>query len=138
MAFAVQSIDHVEVFVRDIPGAVRWYGETLGLREMARWDPEPVMIGAGTTMLALFQARGPEAAGNAGSRPGSPEPGTPPAIRWHRVAWLTDWGGLEEAQRHLQGLGISFRGPIDHGSTWSIYFQDPDGNPLEITAPVRE
>ena len=130
MKFAVQSIDHVEVFVRDIPSAVRWYGETLGLQEMARWDPEPVMIGAGTTMLALFLASGGARAAAGGE--------SAPAIRWHRVAWRTDSKGFEKAQQHLKGLGISFRGPIDHGSTWSIYFQDPDGNPLEITAPVEE
>ena len=64
MPFTVRSIDHVEVFVRDIPAAIRWYGQVLGLRELQRWDPEPVMVGAGGTMLALFQAPpdSPEAA----------------------------------------------------------------------------
>jgi catechol 2,3-dioxygenase-like lactoylglutathione lyase family enzyme len=119
--FAVQSIDHVEVFVRSIPDAIRWYGDVLGLREMARWDPEPVMIGAGGTQLALFQA-GP-----------STEVVEPPALRWHRVAWKTDRAGFEAAQAHLASMGISFRGPVDHGTAWSIYFQDPDGHPLEIT-----
>jgi glyoxylase I family protein len=127
MAFLVQSIDHVEVFVRDIPAAIRWYRETLGLREIRRWDPEPVMVGAGGTMLALFQAP-PDA-------PQASETSAPP-LRWHRVAWRTDMAGLESAQKHLAGLGIKFRGPIDHGSTFSIYFHDPDGHPLEITAPV--
>ena len=28
---------------------------------------------------------------------------------------------------------LEFRGPIDHDTAWSIYFSDPDGNPLEIT-----
>src|SRR6266850_5057532 len=77
MAFAVQSIDHVEVFVRSIPEAIRWYGEVLGLRESARWDPEPVMIGAGGTMLALFQAE-------LNSKPRSEAVAAD--LRWHRVA----------------------------------------------------
>ena len=127
MPFTVQSIDHVEVFVRDIPAAIRWYGEVLGLREIQRWDPDPVMIGAGGTMLALFQAS-PDA-------PQASEKGAPP-LRWHRVAWLTDMPGLDSAQKHLAALGIPFRGPVDHGPTCSIYFHDPDGHPLEITAPV--
>lgn len=130
--FSVESIDHVEVFVRSIPEAVAWYGKVLGLREAARWDPEPVMIGAGRTMLALFEA----------TNPGSGVDfldgglGEAPPLRWHRVAWRTDRPGFEAAQEHLTGLGISFRGPIDHGSAWSIYFQDPDGHPLEITVQV--
>jgi len=127
MPFTAQSIDHVEVFVRDIPAAIRWYGEVLGLREIQRWDPEPVMIGAGGTMLALFQA--PPDSSEAAEK-------DKPPLRWHRVAWLTDPAGLEAAQRHLAALGIEFRGPVDHATTFSIYFRDPDGHPLEITAPV--
>jgi catechol 2,3-dioxygenase-like lactoylglutathione lyase family enzyme len=131
--FSVESIDHVEVFVRSIPDSIAWYGKVLGLRESARWDPEPVMIGAGGTMLALFQA------GTSGRRDpsgGGEQAAALPPLRWHRVAWRTDRSGFEAAQRHLADLGISFRGPVDHGSAWSIYFQDPDGHPLEITVPV--
>lgn len=125
MSFAVLGIDHVEVFVRDIDASIRWYGEVLGLRETSRWVPEPVMIGAGTTNLALFRAA-PDARPLATGE--SREP-----LRWHRVAWRTDAAGLRAAQEHLERLRISFRGPVDHQTAWSIYFQDPDGHPLEIT-----
>jgi len=121
MTFIAKQIDHVEVFVRDLEAAARWYHETLGLQELRRWDPEPIMIGAGGTKLALFQADG-----SARKDPGE-------APHWHRTAWQTDASGFPEAQGHLRNLGISFRGPIDHGSAESIYFADPDGNPLEIT-----
>jgi catechol 2,3-dioxygenase len=130
VTFRADRIDHVEVFVRDIEDAIRWYGEVLGLEETARWDPEPVMIGAGGTQLALFRAR-------AGAQPLA-EGESPVSLRWHRVAWHTDRAGFEEAQRHLSGLGIAFRGPIDHETAFSIYFQDPDGHPLEITCDATE
>ena len=120
MAFAVDSIDHVEVFVRDLEAAAQWYAEVLGLKEVCRWEPEPVMIGAGGTKLALFRAD-----------PGAGR--TAPGLHWHRVAWRTTRVGFEAAQKHLSRLGIQFRGPIDHNSAWSIYFEDPDGHPLEIT-----
>jgi catechol-2,3-dioxygenase len=120
MPFSVRQIDHVEVFVRDLEASVRWYAEVLGLREVCRFEPHPIMIGIGGTMLALFQARGERGAN-----------GTSP--HWHLTAWQTDPEGFAAAQEHLRELGVPFRGPVDHDIAWSIYFDDPDGNPLEIT-----
>jgi catechol-2,3-dioxygenase len=40
---------------------------------------------------------------------------------------------LETAQRHPRERRVAFTGPIDHDGPLSIYFADPDGNPLEIT-----
>lgn len=129
MPFRPVRIDHVEVFVRDIDASMRWYGKVLGLTEVMRWDPEPVMIGAGGTMLALFRA----AQGATRATTGE----APTALRWHRVAWRTDRAGFDEAQNHLASLGIPFAGPMDHKKTLSIYFDDPDGHPLEITCEAR-
>jgi catechol-2,3-dioxygenase len=53
------------------------------------------------------------------------------------VAWHTDRAGFDAAQTHLRELGIAFRGPVDHGAAFSIYFHDPDGHPLEITYYVE-
>lgn len=125
MALAVDRIDHVEVFVRNPDAAARWYAEVLGLREVCRWDPEPIMIGAGDTKLALFRADP-----NAGKTPHEESAKT---SAWHRVAWRTDAEGFRLFQKHLAKLGIRFRGPINHGIARSIYFRDPDGNSLEIT-----
>ncbi len=126
MSFAVLGIDHVEVYVRNLEAAVKWYGEVLGLKEIHRWQPEPIMIGAGETKLALFQARG-----DVPKTPGVRQ--VPPALRWHRVAWRTDKDGFAKAQQVLKERGVKFRGPVDHEIAESIYFEDPDGNPLEIT-----
>jgi catechol-2,3-dioxygenase len=120
MSFAVRQIDHVEVFVTNIASAKEWYWRVLGLHETARWHPEPVMLGAGGTSIALFLGEASHAI--LGERTG-----------WHRVAWSTDAKGFQAAQTHLKSLGIAYRGPVDHGSAESIYFTDPDGNPLEIT-----
>jgi catechol 2,3-dioxygenase-like lactoylglutathione lyase family enzyme len=128
MTFAVEQIDHVEVYVRDIPAAVEWYQKVLGLRPADGYDPEPVLIGAGKTWLALFRAKR--------EGPGNSDDSRQPPIRWRRVAWRTTSGGFAEAQAHLRQHGVPFQGPIDHGDSWSIYFADMDGNPLEITYDV--
>ncbi len=121
MSFRVDRIDHVELFVSDLESAAAWYRQVLGLEEIRRWDPHPVMIGRGGSMLALFQD-----AGDGESR-------APSLGNFRRVAWLTDGPGFEAAQEHLKGLSIAFDGPIDHDGSFSIYFSDPDGHLLEIT-----
>ena len=115
--------------MRDLEAARAWYLEVLGLEEIGRWDPEPIMIGAGGTQLALFRAR-PGATTPADDNDGS-------RLAWRRVAWGTDRPGFERAQTHLRRHGVRFYGPVDHGSAWSIYFEDLDGHPLEITCPAR-
>lgn len=125
MSFAVDHIDHVEVFVRDVEASVRWYGDVLGLVEYFRFDRGPVMIGAGETKLALFAADA-EAAPPIPNKPRNP-------LRWRLVAWRTTRERFEEAQHHLKEQGVAFDGPIDHDGPVSIYFTDPDGHPLEIT-----
>jgi catechol 2,3-dioxygenase-like lactoylglutathione lyase family enzyme len=131
MAFRVKHIDHVELLVRDIDKTEAWYRRVLGLERVHAWDPEPVMIGAGKTMLALFSS--PRAKGRLPRK----KNGHRVSYGYLRVAFLTDGKGFEKAQRRLRKLGIRFRGPIDHDTTFSIYFQDLNGLPLEITHPKR-
>ena len=123
--FKIDQLDHVEVFVRDIEAAVAWYDRVFGLKVVRRWDPAPVMISAGDAMIALFKARR--------DGPDNSDGDTQPAIRWRRVAWRVLPETFEAAQEHLRACGIEFEGPIDHDGPLSIYFVDPDGNPLEIT-----
>jgi len=44
--------------------------------------------------------------------------------------------GFQAAKRHLESKGIQF-GEQNHGMSRSVYFTDPDGNPLEITYYVQ-
>ena len=132
MPFHVKHIDHVEVLVGNIARTEAWYGKVLGLKRVQSWDPEPVMIGAGNTMLALFHST------RARKRlPGKKRGGHRVSYGYLRVAFLTDPTGFEQAQRRLKRLGIAFRGPVDHGTSYSVYFQDLNGLPLEITRPKR-
>ena len=132
MPFRVKHIDHVEVLVPNIDRTETWYRKVLGLKRVQAWDPEPVMIGAGNTMLALFHST------RAKRRlPVRKRGGHRVSYGYLRVAFLTDRAGFEQAQRRLGRLGVTFRGPVDHGTSFSIYFQDLNGLPLEITRPKR-
>ena len=132
MAFRVKHIDHVELLVPDIRKTEAWYKKVLGLKRVHAWDPEPIMIGAGKTNLALFSS------GRAkGTRPRGGKRAHRVSFGYLRVAFLTSAKGFEKAQRRLKRLRIPFRGPIDHDLTYSIYFQDLNGLPLEITHDKR-
>ena len=58
---------------------------------------------------------------------------TPGAVGVRHIAFLVDSEqALKEAYETLQANGVTIVRAIDHVSQKSIYFQDPDGNLLEI------
>ena len=121
MAPTFQRIDHVHVLVADRVAAESWYERVMGLRripELAFWSAGggPLTMGtAGDSVhLALFE-------GSNNSRRSTVAFGVPGA---ELLAWRT----------HLQdalGRRIDL---VDHQVSWSLYFNDPDGNPFEITS----
>ena len=131
-SFHVQQIDHVEFFVPDQYEAADWYGRVLGLEIVAEFEDwaagGPLMIStqAAGTKLALFE--------------GEPR-GARPTAGFHRVAFRVDGDGFLTFLERLSQIDISSRGggrltadeTVDHGKSWSIYFNDPYGHLLEVT-----
>jgi catechol 2,3-dioxygenase-like lactoylglutathione lyase family enzyme len=132
-SFAVEHVDHVEVFVRDQYQAAAWYRQVLGLRILPQyedWAPDggPLMISSdgGHTMLALFV--------------GEPQ-GRQPVVGLRRVAFRVAADGFVRFLAHLErvpvydeaGQRVSRAAVVDHAKAFSLYFCDPDGNPYEVT-----
>ena len=117
----LQRIDHVHVFVRDRAEALRFYAEVLGLAplpEFAHWaaggGPLTLADAGGTVHVALFES-----------------PGAHP--NRSTVALGVDGAVFARWQRHL-GAALGEPPAVhDHGAALSLYFDDPDGNPFEIT-----
>jgi catechol-2,3-dioxygenase len=122
--FELEGIDHVALAVTDVAEAARWYIEVLGFehRHQGMWNGMPVFVGKGTTALALFSAR-------ERSRPPSSRPDH---IGMLHLAFRASAAEFSAAQRELSARGIRFDFS-DHQISHSIYFDDPDGNQLEIT-----
>lgn len=132
MTGRVERPDHIEVLVPDRADAAAWYSRVLGLTPVgaaARWadNPEgPLMLSSDGTarqvMLALFA--------------GEPQ-GPHPQRGFRRLAFRTTAAGFESFVADAPRLGLTVGGAplqvFDHGEAFSVYFQDPYGNHLEVT-----
>src|SRR5438093_9492933 len=122
--FEVKRIDHVALTVRDVQRSIAWYRDVFGLerRYKEAWGDYPVMMFAGDTAVALFQARGPVS--------DAPDSGSAAIMR--HLAFQVDSANFLRAQETLRSRGIEFVFQ-DHSISQSIYLRDPDGYELELT-----
>lgn len=54
------------------------------------------------------------------------------------IALKVDADKLHEMHKRGKDAGIETRGPVDHGFIHSVYFRDPNGYVIELSAPVAE
>jgi catechol 2,3-dioxygenase-like lactoylglutathione lyase family enzyme len=116
----IAGVDHLHVYVADRPAATRWYARVLGLKpvpDLSGWaaggGPLVVASQDRSLQIALFE------------RPRQPCRST--------IALGVAAPDFEPWRAHL--LACLGKAPHfeDHGQAWSLYFDDPDGNPYEIT-----
>jgi catechol 2,3-dioxygenase-like lactoylglutathione lyase family enzyme len=117
-----EAIDHIALLVHDMPRAIQWYHDVLGMERRFQdiWtgSRDPVVMATGTVQLALF-------------RPAS-ETYVPAHDLNEHVALRVDHANFELAQQRLDERGIPFK-LWDHKICLSLYFFDPDGNQIEVT-----
>ena len=124
LPFEVTGLDHVAIEVKDLDASARWYVNHLGFKhyKVNEWGEYPRFLIAGTTGLALFPDAGT----------GHSHQGT---MVVNHIAFRVSMDHLKAARTHLEehGLKVAFQ---DHHYFHSIYFSDPDGHKLELTAAV--
>ena len=121
----IKALGHVVLRVTDRDRAERFYGDLLGLPLCARFDE-------GGMKMAFFSLGNhhdfavmevPAGAGAAAASGAGLE----------HVAFNigTTLDELRDARATLQAAGVNTT-PIDHEVTKSLYFEDPDGNRIEV------
>ena len=116
----VEQVDFVSVLTQDIPRAKRFYGETLGLPEIAHPEqgfPE-YQLGENVSLYLLQM----ENIGRSFEGP-------------HTASIALRVPDVEEAQKELEAKGIVFDfedSPFDTGVCHMAIFKDPDGNQLML------
>jgi catechol 2,3-dioxygenase len=121
----IKALGHVVLRVTDCARAERFYNGTLGLPICARFDQDGMKMSFFTLGnhhdFAVMEVSGE----------GSSQSET--AVGLHHVAFKIgdDLGDLREAKAMLEAAGIELK-PVDHEVTKSLYFEDPDGNGVEL------
>jgi catechol 2,3-dioxygenase len=121
----IKALGHVVLRVTDWARAERFYNGLLGLPITARFDENGMKM----TFFSLGNHHDfaiLEVSGEGSSRAAT-------AVGLHHVAFKIgdSLDELREAKAMLESAGVVVT-PIDHEVTKSLYFDDPDGNNLEV------
>jgi catechol 2,3-dioxygenase len=121
----IKALGHVVLRVTDRDRAERFYGGVLGLPLCARFDDGGLRM-AFFTLGNHHDFAVMEVTGDGSEHRGS-------GVGLDHVAFNigTSMDELREAKAKLDAAGIATR-PVDHEVTKSLYFQDPDGNGIEV------
>jgi catechol 2,3-dioxygenase len=121
----INALGHVVLRVTDWARAEQFYNGLLGLPIMARFDED------GMKMTFFSLGNHHDFAILEVSGEGSSHAAT--SVGLHHVAFKIgdSLDELREAKALLEGAGVVVT-PIDHEVTKSLYFDDPDGNNLEV------
>ena len=127
----IQALGHVVLRVTDRARAERFYGEVLGLPVCARYDENGLRM-AFFTLGNHHDFAVMEVSGEGSSR-------NEQAVGLHHVAFKigSTIEELLEAKAKLEAAGLALS-PVDHDVTKSLYFEDPDGNGIEVYVDVSD
>ncbi len=117
-------IGHTHLKVSDLERSITWYRDVLGLELMQRYGSSAAFLSAGgyhhhLGLNTWHSKNGPRPAGN--------------ATGLYHVAFLYPTrAALAKAVANVLAKGVPLDGAADHGVSEAIYFQDPDGNGIEL------
>lgn len=121
------KIGHAHLKVRDLDQAIEFYTRFFSLKLVER-------VGDHYAFLTSGEFHHEIALQNVG--PAAPQPHPAGTGLYHVAFEVPDRRSLALAYRRLAEAGVP-AAPIDHLISWAIYFDDPDGNGLEIYWDTR-
>ncbi len=117
---------HVALYTNNVERIVAFYTEVLGLRRLGAFPGHNIVfVEAGSTAIEITEDPGRDA-----------ENGVP---GWNHLA--LEVPDVDAAYRELSALGVPFHVlpedfPADAPMMRSAFFRDPDGNAVELIAPL--
>jgi catechol 2,3-dioxygenase len=123
MVHTPKYLGHVNIYVRNAEKAQQWYQDILGLHT---YDFVP---GRAAFMAANKEESHEVALMEVGEDALGAQPGQ---VGLNHMAWrVENLEDLKEFYHHLKGKGVPMK-VADHGISLGLYFQDPDGNGIEV------
>jgi len=122
------SLDHVNIYVRNVDRSRRWYADVLGLHITDSIDGPD-----GKPRIAFLSGNPDHGHDIALAPAGENAPGPQKAQVGlnHFALKMANLEDLKEMYHRLKEKGVAIHRVSDHGIAMGIYFQDPDGNGLE-------
>ncbi len=127
----IMGIDHAALNVRDIEKSLEFYTKVLGLKISAREHQKPgieYFLDCGASLVGLIQgnaAEGLHLLQNEG-------------LGGNHLSFRVRLAEFDAAVEELKSRGVPVHFVKKREKSWSVYFEDPDGNKLEITAWPQE
>jgi catechol 2,3-dioxygenase-like lactoylglutathione lyase family enzyme len=137
-----QGVHHLALVCKDMDRTVDFYTRVLGMKVSATlnlpggWLHFFFDMGGGN-QLAFFYFPGGKEGVKGEQFPGAPWKALPSGTMHHVAFAVESVEELERAREELGTHGIQVTEVWDHEFCKSIYFQDPDGLQLELSAWVR-
>jgi len=122
------KIAHAHLKVRDLDRAIEFYTRCFNLKLIERVGDQYAFLSGGDVHHEIaLQNVGPHA----------PQPYPHGTGLYHIAFEVPDRRSLALAYQSLVEAGVSVA-PVDHLISWALYFNDPDGNGLEIYWDTRD
>ena len=121
---AQTSIGHVHLRVSDLDRSIAFYQEVLGFTLTLRYGSQAAFLGAG----GYHHHIGLNTWESLGGRP----PASGSTGLYHAAVLYPDRRSLGQTLRRAIDAGVTITGKADHGVSEAVYFNDPDGNGIEI------
>jgi methylmalonyl-CoA/ethylmalonyl-CoA epimerase len=121
--FGLSTIGQIAVIVHDLPRAVAFYRDTLGMRLLFEAPPKMAFFDCGGIRLML-------------SLPETPEYDHPSSVIYYKV------DDIQQAAAVLQARDVVFDSPphliaqLPHADLWMAFLRDADRNPVALMSEV--
>lgn len=121
---AETRIGHVHLKVADLDRAIHFYSDVLGFDVVTRYGDQAAFLSAGGYHHHLGL--------NTWESLGGPQPARGTTGLYHTAFLFPDRASLGAALQRVLNSGTAMTGAADHGVSEAVYFNDPDGNGVEL------
>lgn len=118
------GVGHIHVKVADLDRAITFYRDVMGFEVMQHYGGQAAFLSAGDDHHHIGL--------NTWNSPGGTAPPQRHTGLFHVAFVYPTRAALAETLKNVLTAGVDLTGAADHGISEAVYFNDPDGNGVEI------